>query len=59
MLFQTCDPHKSWHVASNNVRIAVINEDDSHLSLGVEILQTLVLELRGIVHEEDHMISFV
>lgn len=59
MLLHTRDPYKTWHDSSKNVGIAVTDQDDGYLALGVEILQTLVLQLQGIVNEEDHMASFI
>jgi hypothetical protein len=59
VLLHTRDPFKIWHKSSNDVGIAVTDQDDGNLALGVESLQILVLQLRGIVNEEDYMASFI
>lgn len=59
VLLHTRDPYKAWHKSPKNVGIAVTDQHDGDLALGVEILQTLILQLRGIVNEEDYMASFI
>ena len=59
VLLHTWDPFKIWHESTNDVGIAVTDKDDGNLALGVKSLQILILQLRGIVNEEDHMPSFI